>query len=90
MAESVCAECGLRPAKYYMIHPGSGRPVRVCSSCETALANRIMAKEVMRPLLGVGTGRRLHVAASTGEMSAQEPAEDNRAVTAGGEGLQAE
>ena len=44
MAVEFCAECGRELAKFFVIHPASGRPVRVCSNCERRLAETIVAK----------------------------------------------
>jgi hypothetical protein len=45
MGRGVCEECARRPAKYYLIHPISGEPVRVCDICERNLVKQITGRQ---------------------------------------------
>ncbi len=45
MSRGVCEECLRRPAKYYVIHPSSSEPVRVCEICERNLAKQIAGRQ---------------------------------------------
>lgn len=44
MSRGVCEECLRRPAKFYVIHPISNEPVRVCEICERNLAKQIAGR----------------------------------------------
>lgn len=45
MVVGFCAECGIEPAKYFLIHPEWRRPVKVCANCENRLAEMIASKQ---------------------------------------------
>lgn len=77
MGENACFECGVRPGKYYMIHPEWGRPVRVWASCEALLAEQIAAR---RRQHAAGTPRRLYVVASARKMPTRHPTDGDLAA----------